>query len=91
VPYDFGSLLGGLALLVGAVFTGLVSLRNARNTATAADLERLEQYERWRPRVLRVVGDLRAILGEKGIPEPPGIDDTIRFPPRDDKVTRDGD
>lgn len=89
---DLGSIIGGLALLVGAFFTGLVSLRNARSSGHGADAERLEQYERWRPKMLRLVGDLRASMAAANppVPEPDGIDETLTFPPpKDKKVTPD--
>lgn len=87
---DLGGIIGGVALVVGAVFTGLVSLHNARNTNSSADTERLAQYERWRPKVLRLVGDMRAAMAGASppVPEPDGVDETLAFPPTK-KVTPD--
>lgn len=84
---DWGPLLTGCALLVGAVFTGLIGLRNVPR-GTSHDRRRLEQYEVWRPRVRRVVTTLRDLLAEHRIPEPDGIDEALRFPPSDE-VTSD--
>lgn len=86
---ELGALVSGLALLVGAVFTGLVSLKNATNKIHGRDAERLDQYERWRPKIRRLVADLRTLLSDHQIPEPPGVDETLRFPPKDDEVKAD--
>lgn len=86
---ELGALISGVALLIGAVFTGLVSLKNASHTVHGRDQERLEQYERWRPKIRRLVAELRDLLADHRIPEPPGIDETMRFPPKDDEVKTD--
>jgi hypothetical protein len=77
---ELGALVSGLALLVGAFFTGLIGLRNAPR-GTSKERRLIEQYDTWRPRVRRVVADLRDLLATHRIPEPPGIDDDLRFPP----------
>ena len=86
---DLPQILGGLALLIGTVFTGLAGLAAARDKMSQRDRQRLEQYEDWRPVVRRVVSELRGILSDHRIPEPPGIDDAMRFPP--EKVHVDDD
>lgn len=78
---DLPQILGGLALLIGTVFTGLAGLAAARDKMSQRDRQRLEQYEDWRPIVRRVVSELRGILSDHRIPEPPGIDEAMRFPP----------
>jgi len=86
---ELGALVSGVALLIGAVFTGLVSLKNASHTVHGRDQERLEQYERWRPRIRRLVAELRDLLADHQIPEPSGVDEVLRFPPRDEEVRAD--
>lgn len=84
---DWGPLLTGVGLIVGAVFTGLIGLRNVPR-GTSHERKLLDQYDIWRPRVRRVVTNLRDLLAEHRIPEPDGIDEEMRFPPRDE-VTSD--
>lgn len=88
---DLAAVLGGMSLLVGGVFTGLIGYKNAQNNWHRRDAERLEQYETWRPKMRRLVADLRSLLSDHRIPEPPGIDETLRFPPaeNDEKVSTD--
>jgi hypothetical protein len=89
VTFDLTALVTSLSLLVGAVFTGIVGLQRKQETMDAAASKRLEQYERWRPKVRILIAELRDILSAHHIPEPPGIDDRIQFPPADEKVTTD--
>lgn len=88
---DLGSVIAGLSLLVGTVFTGLVSMRNSKTNVHGADAVRLRQYDRWAPPMLRLVADLRMRMAAANPPiaEPDGIDETLMFPPKDEKVTPD--
>jgi hypothetical protein len=84
VTFDASALVASLALLLTAFFTGLSTLQRKQNDLGKQDADRLEQYERWRPKIRIVVAELRDLLGQHRIPEPPGIDDAIRFPPKDE-------
>lgn len=85
---DWGPALTGVGFAIAAVFTGVIGLRNTPPRPTSAERKRNEQYEIWSPRVRRVVAKLRDLLADHGIPEPDGIDEALRFPPRDE-VTKD--
>lgn len=84
VTFDASALVASLALLFTAFFTGLSTLQRKQNDLAKADAERLEQYERWRPKIRIMVAELRDLLGQHRIPEPPGIDEALRFPPKDE-------
>lgn len=88
---DLPQIIGGLALLIGTVFTGVAAVTNARDKVSQRDRKRLEQYEEWRPIVRRVVAELRGILADHRIPEPAGLDEQLRFPPANEKVPADDD
>lgn len=85
VTFDASALVASLALLLTAFFTGLSTLQRRQNDLGKADAERLEQYERWRPKIRIIVAELRDLLGAHRIPEPPGIDEALRFPPKEAK------
>jgi hypothetical protein len=89
VTFDASALVASLALLLTAFFTGLSTLQRKQNDHGQQDAERLAQYELWRPRIRIVVTELRDLLGQHRIPEPPGIDDALRFPPKNEKVKAD--
>lgn len=89
VTFDASALVASLALLLTAFFTGLSTLQRRQNDLGKLDADRLAQYERWRPKVRILVAELRDLLGAHRIPEPPGIDDALRFPPKDEKVKSD--
>lgn len=89
VTFDLTALVASLSLLVGAVFTGLIGLQRKQSSMDEADALRLEQYERWRPRIRILVAELRDLLAQHRIPEPPGVDETLTFPPKGEKVTTD--
>jgi hypothetical protein len=79
---DLPSIIGGLALLITAVFGGLAGLEARRGRRDAEVAEELEQRQRWSPRVLRAVTMLRdAFARIPGAVEPEGIDDLIAYPP----------
>jgi hypothetical protein len=90
VTLDVSALVASLALLLTAFFTGLSSLQRKKNDLGAEDALRLEQYERWRPRIRILVAELRDLLASHRIPEPDGIDEVLRFPPKDEKGNSDG-
>lgn len=89
VTFDASALVASLALLLTAFFTGLSTLQRKTNDLAKQDAERLEQYERWRPRIRIIVAELRDLLAHARIPEPDGIDEALRFPPKDEKVKSD--
>lgn len=78
---DLPQIIGGLALLVGTIFTGIAGVTTARDRMIRRDKKRLDQLEDWRVTARRVVAELRGILSDHRIPEPPGLDETLRFPP----------
>lgn len=86
VTFDLTALVTSLSLLTGAVFTGMIGLQRKQNSLEEADAKRLEQYERWRPKIRIIVAELRDLLAAHRIAEPPGIDQAIQFPPKDEKV-----
>lgn len=75
------AIIGGLSLLVGAIFTGIIGLGQRRTRLDLDTVDEVEDYRRWRPRVRRAIVELRDVLAEYGIPEPEDIDDMIQFPP----------
>ncbi|HEY9415276.1 MAG TPA: hypothetical protein VIQ30_10985 [Pseudonocardia sp.] len=78
---DLPAIIGGLSLLVGAIFTGLIGLDQRRKRLDQDVLNENDDYHRWRPLVRRAIVALRDRLAEHGIPEPEGIDDLIEWPP----------
>lgn len=89
VTFDASALVASLALLLTAFFTGLANLQRKKNDLGQEDALRLAQYERWRPKIRIIVAELRDLLASNRIAEPDGIDDALRFPPKDEKVTSD--
>lgn len=89
LTFDPAAVVASLALLLTAFFTGLANLQRKQNEAGQQDALRLAQYERWRPKIRILVAELRDLLASHRIPEPPGIDDALQFPPKDEKVKSD--
>jgi hypothetical protein len=81
------AIIGSIALLVTAV-AGI--LGNRERTDRRIRL-RVEQYGRWSVGMRLLVADLRAILADHQIPEPAGIDETLKFPPADESEKVNGD
>lgn len=83
------AILGAVAVVIGAISTLVLGWQARGNRLDAASTRRLAQYEVWRPSVVRLVSDLRALLGQHRIQEPDGIDAVLKFPPGE--VTADDD
>lgn len=88
---DIPQIIGGIALLIGTVFTGIAGLSAARDRMSKRERKRLEQLEDWRVIARRVIAELRGILSDHRIPEPDGLDEQLRFPPASDEATADDD
>lgn len=73
------AIIGSLALVITAV----AGLLGSREKTDARIRRRNEQYARWAVGVRFLIEDLRAILADRGIPEPAGIEETLKFPPPD--------
>lgn len=79
---DVPSIIGGVSLLVGTVFTGWIGVGQRRTRLDQETLDENADYHRWRPRVLRAVTLLRsAISVAPGVDEPAGIDELLQWPP----------
>lgn len=81
------AILGAVAVVIGAVSTLVLGWQTRGNRLDAKSAKRLAQYEVWRPSVVRLVSDLRTLLGQYRVPEPDGIDAVMKFPP--EEVTAD--
>lgn len=93
---DLPAIIGGIALLIGTVFTGLAGLDIRRRRMEQEDREEYEALQRWRPRVRRAVVALLDKLAEHRIAPPPEVEALMVFPPPkpkhakyDDEVTAD--
>lgn len=62
-----------LAALVGAIFTGMVSLRHARKDIATADIMELRAYRDAWIWAVRTIFSILSLLGRNAIPEPDGI------------------
>lgn len=62
-----------LTALVGAIFTGMVSLRHARRDIATADVMELRAYRDAWVWAVRVIFRLLSLLGAHEIAEPAGI------------------
>jgi hypothetical protein len=62
-----------LTALVGAVFTGLVSLRHVRRDVATANVMELRAHREAWVWAVRIIYSLLTLLGRNGIPEPEGI------------------
>lgn len=62
-----------LTALVGAIFTGMVSLRHARRDIATADIYELRAYRDAWVWAVRTIFSLLTLLGRNSIPEPPEI------------------
>lgn len=86
---DLPAIIGGIALVIGTVFTGIAGLDARRNRRDADAAEDYANLQRWYPRVLRAVVLLRgAIARHRDLTEPDGIDDLLAFPPPKPKHSR---
>lgn len=74
------AVIGSLALVITAV----AGLLGSREKTDARVRRRNEQYARWSVGVRLLVAELRDLLADHQIPEPEGIDETMRFPPADE-------
>ena len=89
VTFDANTLAASLALLLTALGTFVSNVQRKRKEFGEQDAVRLSQYERWRPKVRILVAQLRDLLAAHGIAEPDGVDDALKFPPKDEKVKPD--
>lgn len=78
---DLPAIIGGLALLITAVFGGLAGLEARRGRRDADVAEELALRQRWSPRVLRAVTMLRDAMALARVAEPDGIDELLEYPP----------
>lgn len=78
---DLPAIIGGMALLITAIFGGLAGLEARRGRRDADVAEELALRQRWSPRVLKALTMLRDTLARFGVEEPDGIDDLIEYPP----------
>lgn len=83
------AILGAVAVVIGAVSTLMLGWQGRANRLDQRSARRLAQYEVWRPSVVRLVSDLRALLAANRVNEPAGIDAVLTFPP--EEVTSDDD
>jgi hypothetical protein len=86
---DLPQIIGGIALLVGTVFTGIAGLSTARDRMSKRERKRLDQLEDWRVIARRVIAELRGILSDHRIAEPEDLDELLKFPP--EEATTDDD
>lgn len=85
---DLPAIIGGLSLLVAAVFGGLAQLEARRSRRDKDVAMELLERQAWSPRVLRAVTMLRDTLARFGVEEPDGIAELIEFPPPKPKHLR---
>lgn len=92
---DLPSIIGAIGLLVGTVFGGIAALDRRRTRISGEDAAELEDYQRWRPRVVRGWVELMSIISELGGRVPPEVEELVRWPPpapkgRHSREERDG-
>lgn len=86
---DLPAIIGGLAVLLTAIFGGLAQLEVKRSKRDSDSAVELAERQAWSPRVLRAVTMLRdTIARATGVTEPDGIDELIAFPPPKPKHLR---